>query len=142
MALIEWRLWRNCALANVCNGGAARLSLHGREHELGFLFQSGHTPERRFHDRPHSGAMSNSHSRPQPAGRGYVSISAGGAPGDRGECPVFGEQIVALTASSRPLVESGKGTPEGSVCLAKQTINGVKNRIELIPDNKHICIQT
>ena len=40
--------------------------------------------------------------RPQPAGRGYVSISAGGVPGDRVEWPVFGEEIDNLTASTRP----------------------------------------
>ena len=40
--------------------------------------------------------------RPQPAGQGYVSISAGGVLGDRIEWPVFGEQIDDLTASTRP----------------------------------------
>ena len=40
--------------------------------------------------------------RPRAAGRGYVSISAGGVLGDRIEWPVFGEQIDDLTASTRP----------------------------------------
>jgi hypothetical protein len=42
--------------------------------------------------------------RPQPAGQGYVSISAGGVPGDRVEWPVFGEQIDDLTAATRPIL--------------------------------------
>jgi len=41
-------------------------------------------------------------SRPQPDARGYVSISAGGAPDDRIEWPVFGEQIDDLTAATWP----------------------------------------
>ena len=41
--------------------------------------------------------------RPQPAGRGYVSIFAGGAPGHRFEWPVFGEQIVGGTGATRPV---------------------------------------
>ena len=49
-----------------------------------------------------TGVTSNSHSRPQPAGRGYVSISAGGMPGDRVERPVKGEQLDDLTATTRP----------------------------------------
>jgi len=44
--------------------------------------------------------------RPQPAGQGYVSISAGGVLGDRIEWPVFGEQIDDLTASTRPKAET------------------------------------
>ena len=63
------------------------------------LFSSA-TNERRFSGEqfePYSGLT-----RPQPAGRGYVSIFAGGAPGDRVEWPVFGEQIDDLTAATRP----------------------------------------
>ena len=52
--------------------------------------------------RPLWGEPANSHIRPQPAGQGYVSISAGGVLGDRIEWPVFGEQIDDLTASTRP----------------------------------------
>lgn len=40
--------------------------------------------------------------RPQPAGRSYVSISAVGAPGDRVEWLVFGDQINILTAPTLP----------------------------------------
>ena len=49
--------------------------------------------------------MLSAYNRPQPAGQGYVSISAGGVLGDRIEWPVFGEQIDDLTASTRPEAE-------------------------------------
>ena len=51
----------------------------------------------------------NFRTRPQPAGRGYVSIFAGGAPGDRVEWPVFGEQIDDLTAATRPTAAGHEG---------------------------------
>lgn len=47
-------------------------------------------------------------SRPQPASWSYVSISAGGAPVDRVEWPVFGEQSEVGTASTRPTADAGR----------------------------------
>ena len=47
--------------------------------------------------------------RPQPAGRGCISISAGGAPGDRVEWPVFGEQIDDSTGATRPTAAGQDG---------------------------------
>ncbi|MBP6747557.1 hypothetical protein KA344_20175 [bacterium] len=52
--------------------------------------------------RPLWGEPANSHIRPQPAGQRYVSISAGGAPGNRVEWPVFGGQVDDPTAATRP----------------------------------------
>ena len=52
--------------------------------------------------RPLWGNPANSPNRPQPAGQSYVSISAGGAPGNRVEWPVFGGQVDDPTAATRP----------------------------------------
>ena len=41
--------------------------------------------------------------RPEAVGRGYVSISADGAPVDRVEWPVFGEQLSTLSPQSKLL---------------------------------------
>lgn len=46
--------------------------------------------------------MLYAYNRPQPAGQGYISIFADGAPGDRVEWPVFGEEINDLTAVTGP----------------------------------------
>ena len=53
----------------------------------------------------HKRPLMTSPYRPQPAGQGYVSISAGGVPDDRVEWLVFGEQLDDLTAATRPEAE-------------------------------------
>ena len=58
--------------------------------------------------------------RPLPAGRGCVSISVGGAPIDRVEWPVFGEQIDDLTiAASAMIFECGDPEPVTYIFILK-----------------------
>ena len=92
----------NPGIFNGCNAACTPLSTTGHERTVAvtseFLAASGiEWPV--FGDQVE---FENFRTRPQPAGRGYVSIFAGGAPGDRVDWPVFGEQIDDLTAATRP----------------------------------------
>ena len=49
-----------------------------------------------------SGTTAYSPFRPQPGSRCYVSISAGGAPSDMVEWPVFSEQIYDCSPTTQP----------------------------------------
>lgn len=44
-------------------------------------------------------SLATSHSRPQPGGRGYISIFASGVFGDRDERPLFGDQVADAESS-------------------------------------------
>ena len=88
----------------------------------------------RLGERQLAGAGSYSPSRPQPAGRGYVSIFAGGAPGDRVEWPVFGEQIDDLTAATRPqpVVAASKDPNPQTAVTSSDTRRSVLFDVELL----------